>query len=318
MSAPRDQALNISVNDVNATTTITSTSSTDITLRESQASRATGYEEPSIGKYSNPSLDKIKEGSMYADGAIRKLISRVLNEDIPVVGISQPLSQIDPPTNDDEIEKTTDASTSGKVENNLLELSNSMIRDASTAGKENIDISFAKEPSPRKQDDQWLENTNHVIDVDDLSSSDELIKNVNPRVAKRMRTRKGKAMLDTNPLKSNKKTTVVGPPRSWSKVCVSSKKRKGRSDNESEEDAGDDVQDIRHVKKFVIKRSSMNVPDAPLDNISFHSIGSATRWRFMYQRRVVMERELGQDALKIKEDMDRISTVGLIKTVIGL
>lgn len=101
MSASRAQAVNISVNNVTATITLTSNS--DIKLWEDQASRTTGYEEPSSSKYSNPSLDKIKEGGRYVDMAIRKLVSMVLNKDILVAGISRPLSQIVRPTNGDEV-----------------------------------------------------------------------------------------------------------------------------------------------------------------------------------------------------------------------
>ncbi|XP_058725701.1 uncharacterized protein LOC131596994 [Vicia villosa] len=172
-----------------------------------------------------------------------------------------------------------------------------------------------QEPSLRKQDDQWPKDTNHVIDIDDLSSNDELIKNVNPRISKRIRTRKGKVVLDTNPLKHNMKTTLVGPPRYWRKVYVSSKKGKVRLDNEFEEDVGDDVQDIMQVKKSVIKRSSVNVPNAPLDYISFHSVDSVERWKFVYQMRVAIERELGQDAFKIEEVIDLITVAGLIRTL---
>ncbi|KAH1214974.1 hypothetical protein GmHk_13G036222 [Glycine max] len=61
-----------------------------------------------------------------------------------------------------------------------------------------------------------------------------------------------------------------------------------------------------------------NVPDAPLDNISFHSIGNAERWKFVYQRRLALERELGRAALDCKEIMDLIKTAGLLKTVTKL
>lgn len=57
----------------------------------------------------------------------------------------------------------------------------------------------------------------------------------------------------------------------------------------------------------------MNVLDAPLDNISLHSINNVERWIFVYQRRVILERELGQDTLKIKEIVELISDVGLMK-----
>lgn len=62
----------------------------------------------------------------------------------------------------------------------------------------------------------------------------------------------------------------------------------------------------------------MKVPDAPLDNISFHSVDNVERWRYVYLRRVAGERGLGKDALKIKEVMKMISNAGLMRTVSGI
>ena len=78
-----------------------------------------------------------------------------------------------------------------------------------------------------------------------------------------------------------------------------------------------EVPDIKRGKKSG-KKVPENVPDAPLDNISFHSIGNAERWKFVYQRRLAVERELGRDALACKEIMDLIKTAGLLKTVTKL
>ncbi|KAL5172367.1 hypothetical protein HKD37_16G045135 [Glycine soja] len=78
-----------------------------------------------------------------------------------------------------------------------------------------------------------------------------------------------------------------------------------------------DVPDIKRVKKSG-KKVPGNVPDAPLDNISFHSIGNVERWKFVYQRRLALERELGRDALDCKEIMDLIKAAGLLKTVTKL
>ncbi|KAL5128034.1 hypothetical protein HKD37_14G040362 [Glycine soja] len=78
-----------------------------------------------------------------------------------------------------------------------------------------------------------------------------------------------------------------------------------------------DVPDIKRAKKSG-KKVPGNVPDAPLDNISFHSIGNVERWKFVYQRRLALERELGRDALDCKEIMDLIKAAGLLKTVTKL
>ncbi|KAH1233094.1 hypothetical protein GmHk_09G025613 [Glycine max] len=78
-----------------------------------------------------------------------------------------------------------------------------------------------------------------------------------------------------------------------------------------------DVSTSKRAKKSG-KKVPENVPDAPLDNISFHSIGNAERWKFVYQRRLALERELGRAALDCKEIMDLIKAAGLLKTVTKL
>ncbi|XP_050920034.1 uncharacterized protein LOC127137632 [Lathyrus oleraceus] len=41
------------------------------------------------------------------------------------------------------------------------------------------------------------------------------------------------------------------------------------------------------------------------------------KWKFVIQRRVVVERELGKDVVDVKEAMDLIKVVGLLKIVVG-
>ncbi|KAH1226021.1 hypothetical protein GmHk_11G032782 [Glycine max] len=117
---------------------------------------------------------------------------------------------------------------------------------------------------------------------------------------------------------AQKKSTPITPTTSrWSKVAIPSKKRKEISSSDSDDDVELDVPDIKRAKKSG-KKVPGNVPDAPLDNISFHSIGNVERWKFVYQRRLALERELGRDALDCKEIMDLIKAAGLLKTVTKL
>ncbi|KAH1210449.1 hypothetical protein GmHk_15G044755 [Glycine max] len=102
-----------------------------------------------------------------------------------------------------------------------------------------------------------------------------------------------------------------------SKVVIPSKKRKEISSSDSDDDVELDVSTSKRAKKSG-KKVPGNVPDAPLDNISFHSIGNVERWKFVYQRRLAVERELGRDALDCKETMDLIKAAGLMKTVTKL
>ena len=76
-------------------------------------------------------------------------------------------------------------------------------------------------------------------------------------------------------------------------------------------DVEDDVQDISLLKKSASKKLSARVLDAPLNNISFHSIGNDEKWKHVSQRRISLERELGAGALECKEIMELISFVGL-------
>ncbi|KAL5142392.1 hypothetical protein HKD37_09G025581 [Glycine soja] len=117
---------------------------------------------------------------------------------------------------------------------------------------------------------------------------------------------------------AQKKSTPITPTTSrWSKVAIPSKKRKEISSSDSDDDVELDVPDIKRAKTSG-KKVPGNVPDAPLDNISFHSIGNVERWKFVYQRRLALERELGRDALDCKEIMDLIKAAGLLKTVTKL
>ncbi|KAH1189993.1 hypothetical protein GmHk_20G057656 [Glycine max] len=102
-----------------------------------------------------------------------------------------------------------------------------------------------------------------------------------------------------------------------SKVAIPSKKRKEISSSDSDDDVELDVSTSKRAKTSG-KKVPENVPDAPLDNISFHSIGNAERWKFVYQRRLALERELGRAALDCKEIMDLIKAAGLLKTVTKL
>ncbi|KAH1253598.1 hypothetical protein GmHk_04G010216 [Glycine max] len=117
---------------------------------------------------------------------------------------------------------------------------------------------------------------------------------------------------------AQKKSTPITPTTSRrSKVAIPFKKRKEISSSDSDDDVELDVSTSKRAKTSG-KKVPGNVPDAPLDNISFHSIGNAERWKFVYQRRLAVERELGRDALACKEIMDLIKAAGLLKTVTKL
>jgi hypothetical protein len=162
------------------------------------------------------------------------------------------------------------------------------------------------------------DDANVVINLEDGSSDDQeesLIHHIKPSVAKRMKTRKGKSVAELMSARKAKKTVVIGPSKPWSKVEI--KKRKVKDDSEPKEDVEEDVPDISHAKKTTVRKSPVKVLVVHLDNISFHLKDGAAKWKFVIQRRVVVERELGKDVADVKEVMDLIQVVGLLKTVVG-
>ncbi|XP_050909139.1 uncharacterized protein LOC127122908 [Lathyrus oleraceus] len=130
-----------------------------------------------------------------------------------------------------------------------------------------------------------------------------------------MKTRKGKSMAELMSARKAKKTAGIGPSKPWSKVEI--KKRKIIDDSEPEEDVEGDVPDISPTKKTTVRKSLVKVPVVHLDNISFHLEDGAAKWKFVIQRRVAVEKELGKDVANVKEVMDLIKAVGLLKTVVG-
>ncbi|XP_050894871.1 uncharacterized protein LOC127101486 [Lathyrus oleraceus] len=178
-------------------------------------------------------------------------------------------------------------------------------------------------PSPEvaqhseKNNDSSSSEKDMAAEEDDRSNEkdDSLLHHLKPSVAKRMKTRKGRYVAEMMSAKTAKKTTGVGPSKSWSKVEV--KKRKVREVSECEEDVEEDIPDISPVKKTTVRKSPVKVVVVHLDNISFHLEDGATNWKFVIQRRVAMERELGKDVVEVKEVMDLIKTTGLMKIVSG-
>jgi hypothetical protein len=177
-----------------------------------------------------------------------------------------------------------------------------------------------------------------VVDVDELDLDDvPLAQTLGDNMAKRFRSNKGNVVPFTN--KSSKKTISVvvetpksmtrtarvGPKKSWSKVMMknvvgSSIKRKVVSSSDSEYDVEMDALNVipSESKKSAGKKDMQIVEDVPIDKVSFHFPNFAQRWKFIYHRRLALERELSEEALKIQEVMKLIREAGLEKTVCKL
>ncbi|XP_058787700.1 uncharacterized protein LOC131662037 [Vicia villosa] len=116
----------------------------------------------------------------------------------------------------------------------------------------------AKEKEPEKT------QTDKVINLDDLSDDDLAVA----------------------------KSVSVGPKKAWSKVVPKKRKARSNSENDSDSDVAADVNDIHPKKNVSTSKLAASVPKVPIDNISFHYLSSVLRWKFVYQKRLALEREL--------------------------
>ncbi|XP_058750552.1 uncharacterized protein LOC131623556 [Vicia villosa] len=132
--------------------------------------------------------------------------------------------------------------------------------------------------------------------------------------------RKGKqVVVEVSPKKKTvAKSVSVGPKKAWSKVVPKKRKARSSSENESDSDVAADVNDIHPKKKVSTSKLAASVSEVPIDNISFHYPSTVLRWKFVYQKRLALERELAQNALEYEEIMNLILEAGLMKTVTQL
>ncbi|XP_050876071.1 uncharacterized protein LOC127079740 [Lathyrus oleraceus] len=231
----------------------------------------------SIPSGSTPATNS-KEDIYHTDRVIRNLVTRILNEGHSMKRVSTTLSQMYPSL---ELEQHSgkDDDSSSSEKDLVAEGLCSLGKTVSEKGK-SVASKTANASHSEKHD---------VIDLEDGSSDDQqesLLHHLKPCVAKCMKTRKGRSVAEHMSARKAKKNTGIGPSKSWS-------------------------------KKTTARKSPVKVPVVHLDNISFHLEDGAAKWKFVIQRRVAVERELGKDAADVKEVMDLIKAVGLFKTVAG-
>ncbi|KAH1199122.1 hypothetical protein GmHk_18G052549 [Glycine max] len=259
----------------------------------------------------NPSLaTSPREVDTEMDKKIRSIVSNILkNASVPDADEDVPTSST-PNVSVPDADKDVPTSSTPNAEV-LSSSSKEESTEEEDQATEEIPAPRAPEPAP-----------GDLIDLEEVESDEEPIANkLAPGIAERLQSRKGKTPITRSgriKTMAQKKSTPITPTTSRrSKVAISSKKRKEISSSDSDYDVELDVPDIKRAKKSG-KKVPGNVPDAPLDNISFHSIGNVERWKYVYQRRLAVERELGRDALDCKEIMDLIKAAGLLKTVTKL
>ncbi|KAH1265417.1 hypothetical protein GmHk_01G001120 [Glycine max] len=266
----------------------------------------------------NPSLAASpREVDTEMDKKIRSIVSSILKD------ASVPDAEKDVPTSstlnvsvpDVEKDVPTSSAPNAEVLPSPSEEESSEEEDQAT---EETPAPRAPEPAPRAPEPA----PGDLIDLEEVESDEEPIANrLAPGIAERLQSRKGKTPIKRSgriKTMAQKKSTPITPTSSRrSKVTIPSKKRKEISSSDSDDDVELDVSTSKKAKKSG-KKVPGNVPDAPLDNISFHSIGNVEKWKYVYQRRLAVERELGRDALDCKETMDLIKATGLLKTVTKL
>lgn len=70
------------------------------------------------------------------------------------------------------------------------------------------------------------------------------------------------------------------------------------------------------LKKVVGEKVLANVLVVSIDKISFHYVENVEKWKFVYQRRLALERELRKDALECKEVVSLIDNAKLMNSVV--
>ncbi|XP_058774252.1 uncharacterized protein LOC131648517 [Vicia villosa] len=239
-----------------------------------------------------------KEGSKYVDNTITRIVTRILKENHQVHGISVSLQTIMP----DPFKKTSKAEaahTSG------CDPTKEEINKDGQGIAENTNVT--EDVNDIEDNEHTKVNTKIGTNVVDLYeySDNELLASLNPSVANRIMTRrKGKAVFQRSPKRSAQEKRPV--------------KNSVRKNSTSASQQTLDVLDIPSRKKPTTSKLAASIPEVPIDNVSFHYASSANRWKYVLQKRLVVERELTPNALENKEVLELIQEAGLLKTVCNL
>ncbi|MCH84336.1 envelope-like protein [Trifolium medium] len=141
--------------------------------------------------------------------------------------------------------------------------------DEEEVSDEDTDVNSQADEEGSMSVDKTVSAEKEIVDVDDLDSMDQpLEQSLGPSIAKRLRNRKGNDVPSASvPAKTTKKTTGVGPKKK------KTLKRKEVPTSDSDYDVEPDVPHIvpSTRKKIAGKNVPLNVPAAPMDNVSFIS-----------------------------------------------
>ncbi|XP_050915833.1 uncharacterized protein LOC127130921 [Lathyrus oleraceus] len=234
--------------------------------------------------------ERTKEGSRYVHNAIATIVTGILSGNHEVPGVSIPLNTIEPDSvADQENTESLGKNISDDVEQTDAHKDSNVDKPLDNVTGEEIHVTHDVSDNPNCEAE--------TVDLEEFSDN-ELLSSVLPSIAKRVRTRREKkTVAQMSPRKkidvpTSSKTTVAvesspkrkvhGPTKSWSKVVPKKKKT-----------------------KFVVAESDSDVPCNVSDIL----------WKYIYQKRLALERELAQNVLDCKDIMDLIQEAGLMKIV---
>ncbi|XP_058763423.1 uncharacterized protein LOC131636851 [Vicia villosa] len=279
-------------------------SSDEVKATKPKMIRAKRPKEGSHSKGTKPSSsatmkELTKEGSKYADSAITRIVTHILKENHQVPGISIPLQTIMAyplkNTSKGEAVHTVD---SDPAEEEINKNEQGIAKNTNVTEDVN-DIDDKELPKANTETDT------NVVDLDEYSD-DELLTSLNPSVANKLMTRrKGKVVVQRSP----KKSTQVNNP---AKDAVRKKSTSAGQEQSL------NVPDIPSRKKPKTSKLAASIPKVPIDNVSFHYASSASRWKYVLQKRLAVERELAPNALENKDALEKIQEFRLLKIVCNL
>ncbi|XP_058741935.1 uncharacterized protein LOC131614357 [Vicia villosa] len=283
--------------------------SDEVKATKSKTAHAKRHKEGIRNKGTKPSSSNTieeltKEGTRYVDKAITRIVTHILKENHQVPGIFVPLQTIMP----DPIKNTSKAEvahTSG------CDPAEEEINKDGQGIAENTNVT--EDVNDIEDNEHTKVNTEtgtNVVDLDEYSDN-ELPASLNPSVANRIMTRrKGKVVSQRSPKKS---AQVKSPVKDFVK-----KKSTSAGPIKSKVVAKMDVPDIPSRKKPTTSKLAASIHEVPIDNVSFRYASSASRWKYVLQKRLDIERELTPNALENKEVLALIQEARLLKTVCNL
>ncbi|XP_057443752.1 uncharacterized protein LOC130735893 [Lotus japonicus] len=75
---------------------------------------------------------------------------------------------------------------------------------------------------------------------------------------------------------------------------------------------------MKKRRRVPVEDTPSDVPSFPIDNVSFHAAENVLKWKYVCNRRIAKEREIGKDVLECKFIVALIDRAGLRKTIMNI